>query len=216
MDLFDIHCHLLPHIDDGFVEWSEIRHYFSLYKNCGFSGIVFTPHLYNPYVRTDVKSIRGAFERALEEAKDFDLTLHIASEIFVLDETVVKGLPIIGEYALVEFPTDYAPPFVMEKLKTLAPLKPIIAHIERYKWLSPSSPLISEMRDNGYLIQVNGKALKKGGVAKSYVDAGLVDMLASDCHGKDGDVIDLAEMISSHRDIMSKMSQMARHLKEVV
>ena len=216
MELFDVHCHLLPHVYDGFVEWYDLESYFTLYRRCGFSGVIFTPHLYNPYVNTDVMALRGAWQRASKMAESAGLLSALASEIFVLHEDEVRGIPIFGEYALVEFPVDYAPPSFMEKLESLAPLTPLIAHIERYKWLNPDSEVVRMMKEKGYLIQVNGKALKRGGVAKEYVDKGLVDILASDCHGKVEDIIDLAEMISSHPDIMSKMSQMARHLKEVV
>ena len=216
MELFDMHCHLLPHVDDGFVEWENLDSYLSLYKRCGFSGVIFTPHLYDPYVRTDVMALRSAWARASQMAGERGLFTALASEIYVSDQEVVKGIPALGKYALVEFNIDYAPSAFFEKLESLSPLIPIIAHIERYKWLSPESETVRELKERGYLIQVNGKALKKGGKAKEYVDAGLVDLLASDCHGNKEDIIDLAEMISSHPDIMSKMSQMARHLKEVV
>ena len=216
MELFDMHCHLLPHVDDGFVEWNELGNYLDLYKSCGFSGIIFTPHLYDPYVSTDVKALRDSWIRANRLCEEKGLFSSLASEIYVLNEENVKGVPIMARYALVEFPPEFAPPALFEKLESLSPLIPIIAHIERYKWLSPESEALREMKARGYLIQVNGKALKKGGKVLEYVEKGLVDILASDCHGKKEDIIDLAQMISSHPDIMSKMSRLARHLKEVV
>lgn len=211
-----MHCHLLPHVDDGFVEWEEIGDYLDLYKKCGFSGIIFTPHLYDPYVTTDTKALRDAWLKVSAICEEKKIFSSLASEIYVLTEQVVKGIPILGKYALVEFPVDYAPPDLFSKLESLEPLIPIIAHVERYRWLSPEGDALKQMKDRGYLIQVNGKALKKGGMAEKYVKAGLVDLLASDCHGRKEDVIDLAEMISSHPDIMSKMSRLARQLKEVV
>lgn len=216
MELYDMHCHLLPHIDDGFVEWSELGSYLDLYKSCGFSGLIFTPHLYDPYVTTDVKALREAWVKAKKICEEKGLFSSLASEIYVLDEEKVKGLPVMGRYALVEFPTEYAPSSFFQKLESLYPLVPIITHIERYKWLSPESDAVAEMRRRGYLIQVNAKALAKGGKAEEYVLRGLVDILASDCHGEKKDIVDLAQMISSHPDIMRKMSLLARHLKEVV
>ncbi len=216
MDLFDIHSHILPELDDGFVRWDGLRQYFRLYRECGISGVAFTPHLYDPYVRTDVPSIRPAWEKARAMAEEEGLYAALGSEIYLSDQEKIKGIPIIGEYYLVEFPVDYAPPCFMEKLEAMSPIKPVIAHIERYKWLTPESPIVGEMKERGYLLQVNAKALKREGKAKEYAERGIVDILASDSHGRMDDIIDLAEMISSHQDIMSKMSRMARHLKEVV
>ncbi len=209
-----MHCHLLPHVDDGAAEWGSLSSYFSLYKKCGFTGVIFTPHLYSPYVSTDVKALGDTFKRASALAEESGLSSSLASEIFVLNEERVKGLPIANRYALVEFPVSYAPPGMMEKLETLSPLIPVIAHIERYDWLTPESPVIMEMKDRGYLIQVNGKALAKGGKAKEYAESGLVDILASDCHGNEKDIIDLAEMASCYPEILGRMTRMARLLKE--
>ena len=157
MELFDMHCHLLPHVDDGFVEWNELGNYLDLYKSCGFSGIIFTPHLYDPYVTTDVKALRDSWIRANRLCEEKGLFSSLASEIYVLNEETVKGVPIMARYALVEFPTEFAPPALFEKLESLSPLIPIIAHIERYKWLSPESEALKEMKARGYLIQVNGR-----------------------------------------------------------
>ena len=166
-----MHCHLLPHVDDGFVEWENLDSYLSLYKRCGFSGVIFTPHLYDPYVRTDVMALRSAWARAGEMAGAMGLFSALASEIYVSDQEVVKGIPALGKYALVEFNIDYAPSAFFEKLESLSPLIPIIAHIERYKWLSPESETVRELKERGYDI-----SLANGRFAKP-LDTELIDRL---------------------------------------
>ena len=208
MGLFDVHCHLLPEIDDSKAKWEELESIFQVYSDCGLDGICFTPHLYNPYVKTDVMGIREAFARAAKIANRVGLQATIGSEVFVDKLMKVKVLPIMGKYGLIEFNTQNAPLQLLEKVQSLLPLRPMIAHVERYSWLEPESAIISVMRDMGCIFQVNGKALKPGSKAERYVEAGIVDVLASDCHGNTADIVALAEALGSHPEIIQKMRQL--------
>lgn len=207
MGLIDIHCHLLPQVDDGRLRWEDMEEVFKLYQSCGIDSIIFTPHLYNPYVSTRTESLKPSFLKAKGIAEACGISVSLSSEVFVKDQKVLKALPLLGRFALVEFSTTYAPIGMMEKLETLSPLIPIIAHVERYSWLEPDSPILVRMKDLGYLFQVNGKALRPGSKAEKYVKSGIVDFLASDCHGDRRDIIDFAEALSKNPDIMKKMSQ---------
>lgn len=216
MSLFDLHCHLLPEIDDSFAKWDDLKALLSTYKAVGFDGVCFTPHLYDPYVTTQVGQIRTAFARASEVASSCGLFSFLGSEIYVRDELPIKGVPLLGKYYLVEFSTTFAPLNLLEKLEALAPRIPVIAHIERYSWLDVDSPLVEEFHSRGYLIQVNGKALSKSDKARRYCESGFVDLLASDCHGNRDDIIALGEGVVRYPLILEKMGHLAQTLKEVV
>ena len=50
MSLLDMHCHLLPAIDDGYVAKEQFEKMMRIYSECGFTPP--SPHIYNPYVTT--------------------------------------------------------------------------------------------------------------------------------------------------------------------
>lgn len=217
MGLIDVHAHLLPSIDHTEVTWESLEDLLSLYRACGFDTVCFTPHLYNPFVVTDIKGIRDAFKKAADMSEHHDLLPVLASEVYVSDEAFIKGLPIAGRYILLEFSTAFAPVNLVEKLESVSSeLTPIIAHIERYSWLSADSQLVRLFKDKGYLIQINGKAVKKGGRVLDYIESGVVDLVASDCHGNREDIILAAEVISRYSMIQKKMNDLSREIKEVV
>ena len=56
-----------------------------------------------------------------------------------------------------------------------AGLVPIIAHVERYRWLSPQAPLLQE-RKAWLPLQCNVEAVENGD-AGPYVEADMVDLL---------------------------------------
>lgn len=207
MGLFDVHSHLLPGIDDSKAKWEGLEEIFRVYLDCGLDGVCFTPHLYNPHVKTDVLGIREAYARAKEMADRVGIATAIGSEVYVNDYITPRVLPIFGEFALIEFSTTYAPMDMLGKIASLKPFIPIIAHVERYSWLEPDSAVIDEMKALGCLFQVNGKALEKGGKAERYVASGIVDLFASDCHGRKEDIIALSKAFGRWPDIMKKMSR---------
>ncbi len=184
MGICDFHCHLLPQIDDGYVSVESFSRMLSLYKESGVSSIAFTPHIYNPYVTTNIGSLRETFTWASKIAMDMGIITHLGSELFVGDQAELKCIPIADKYCLVEFGLSLPPANLIPRLEKLRDdgLTIIIAHVERYRWLKPSSPTLERIRSLGALVQVNVEAAEDGS-ALSYLESGLVDIIATDNHG---------------------------------
>ncbi len=184
MGLCDFHCHLLPQIDDGYVSVELFSRMLSLYKESGISSIAFTPHIYNPYVTTNIESLRKTYMWASKIALDLGMVTYLGSELFVGTQPELKSIPIADKYCLVEFGLSLPPANLIPRLEKLqgGGTTIILAHVERYRWLSPSSSMLERLRSLGALVQVNVEAVEDGS-ALPYLESGLVDLVATDNHG---------------------------------
>ena len=66
-------------------------------------------------------------------------------------------------------------------------IRPILAHIERYKALMDHPGLIDELRDRGCATQVHISAFANASFGArrkllKYLDSGRIDLIGSDCH----------------------------------
>ncbi len=183
MGMIDIHSHLLPGIDDGVKTEEEAEKLLLLYKNAGISRIVCTPHLANPYVKTHVLGIRDAYTWFKEAAVNYGIEAILGSELYIgLDES--KFIPFLDKFLLVETSMLVEPLYLLDKIFALQ-LKGfsiIIAHIERFSWISVTSPTAKRMREMGVYFQVNIQGIEDGS-AEPYIKKNWVDFIATDNHG---------------------------------
>ncbi|MCR5732433.1 MAG: hypothetical protein K6G51_05800 [Sphaerochaetaceae bacterium] len=207
MIILDIHSHLLPGVDDSRQSKLFYGKMLKTYANTGLGGIVFTPHIDNPYVHTKRDLIQKTFEWATEKAEKYDLQTYLGSEYYVIDQKEIDLIPMFGKYALCETFTDH---MTKDYLNVLRRVKDkgyeiIIAHIERYRWLRPDSDvmraLVEELKVK---IQVNasGTPTKEG---QRYLSMGVVDFLASDCHGDVKLISELDRKLNKYPDVAMKM-----------
>ncbi|AEV30747.1 capsular polysaccharide biosynthesis protein [Sphaerochaeta pleomorpha str. Grapes] len=209
MGICDLHCHLLPEIDDGSVSRENFERMLQLYRESGVGSIAFTPHVYNPYVTTNISMLRGTYEWAASIASSMGLVTYLGSELFVGTQKVLKSVPIKNTYSLVEFGINLPPANLFERLEALAGtgLTVIVAHIERYRWLSVESPLLARFKDLGALVQVNVEAVESG-LALPYLHAGLVDIIATDNHGEESLPGRLLSVLGNWPEVYQKMERM--------
>ena len=184
MGICDMHSHLLPEIDDGYLSREQFIRMLNLYQLSGVTAIAFTPHIFNPYVTTNISELRETYQWARGEAEALGLQTYLGSELFVGDQETLKTIPINGRFALVEFGLSLPPPKVLERLQQLVQMhyRPLIAHVERYLWLSPKSTMLQRLRSLGCLLQTNVEAVENN-LSLSYLEFGLIDVIATDNHG---------------------------------
>lgn len=209
MGLCDFHCHLLPQIDDGYVSLEGFSRMLSLYKESGISSIAFTPHIYNPYVTTKIGSLRETFGWASKIASDLGMVTYLGSELFVGDQPELKCIPIADKYCLVEFGLSLPPANLIPRLEKLhcEGLTIILAHCERYRWLSPSNSMMERLRALGALVQVNVESVEDGS-ALPYLESGLVDLIATDNHGDETLPGRMLAVLNEWQEIYEKMEGM--------
>ena len=184
MGICDMHCHLLPEIDDGYLSREQFIRMLNLYQLSGVTAIAFTPHIYNPYVTTNVSKLRETYEWAKKEAQALGIKTYLGSELFVGEQETLKMVPIDGRFALVEFGLSLPPPRLLERLQQLTEMhyRPLLAHVERYLWLNPKSAMLQRLRSLGCLLQTNVEAVESG-LSLPYLELGLIDVIATDNHG---------------------------------
>ncbi len=181
--MIDIHTHLLPHVDDGVQSREEVVLLLKEYKEAGFSHIVCTPHLNDPFVKTQIENIRGSFSWFKQEAGSYGIRAHLGSELY-LQTTAGKYIPFLDKFQLIETDTMVEPMYLLDKIFKLQMegMTVILAHIERYSWFSLESSVAKRMREMGVLFQVNVRMLKEKRVQR-YISNSWVDFIASDSHG---------------------------------
>lgn len=189
--MIDIHCHLLPGVDDGSRSLEMSIPVLRKFADDGVECLVLTPHL------TASQAQQAPYERnaaILEELKSVtpqSLELRLGWEI-MLDEPNVdlraKTLSLGGSRAiLVEFPMHGVPVTAGDELYRIrcSGVVPVLAHPERYYGCTVQR--VEEWRRAGAVIQMDTAGLVgKSSISKlsrALVEEGLVDLFSSDNHG---------------------------------
>lgn len=184
MKLVDMHTHLLSNIDDGKLEIENWEKMLKKYKDANIKTIALTPHLYNPYVHTNLDLLVKRYTAFEEIASDFGITTSLGSEVYVGSQEIIKGIPISMKYQLIEFSTKLPCANLVEKVLKLllTGVKVIIAHVERYPFMSVGSPLFKQLKDLGVYFQVNVEGAENGS-AIPFLEEEAADIISTDNHG---------------------------------
>jgi protein-tyrosine phosphatase len=207
--IVDLHSHLVPGVDDGTRTNAEsLTALEALYRD-GVRLAVTTPHLLVPRLESDaaldreLDSHRRGFDQLapmLRDRRDLP-SLALGQEIWAPDAAAVRrvirrsDVGLSGNFLLVEFGFELQGnhvDVVREVLDSGRQL--LIAHPERYEYLPEHDPieLMQRWQEHGALLQVNVGSLNghyrnsspgSEDLAWRMVEAGLVDVLATDHHG---------------------------------
>lgn len=207
--MIDLHCHILPALDDGPKVIEESLEMARVALAHGVRAIAASPHV----LETQSATVhRSQIEQALErlrgrlQQEGIALELHLGAEYYLSQDfphLMEKHFPPAslgaGRYVLVELPMTHVPPYLQyselnsgvkhpQLQKELPYLRPILAHPERYLEVLRNLQLAENFRNWGYLLQVNlgslagryGRAVRK--TAEKMIQAGWVHLVASDAH----------------------------------
>ncbi len=197
--MVDIHCHILPGIDDGARDLPESLAMARIAARCGITELAATPHFRGePETLESLQRIYRRFQQ-LEEAvkrEKLPLKLHPGAEILCLPETPQLAragqLPTLGdtEYVLCEFYFDAPYDHMDALLEGIAAggYRPVVAHPERYGAIQRNPRRVEHWFRQGYVVQMNkGSVLGSFGyrvqkTAQWMLNTGYVHILASDAH----------------------------------
>jgi len=191
----DIHNHVLPGIDDGSPNLEVTQSMITAFKELGFKGAYATPHTMEDYYGNDVETITDCFKETKKLLSDnhSGFLRGIASE-YMMDggfgKLLENGnyLTLPNNYLLFEF-SYFQKPIEAEQLifeMSHKELKPLLAHPERYRYLS--TPDIVELKNRGCELQLNLLSLSGhyGTDAKSkasqLLESGAYDFIGTDAH----------------------------------
>ncbi|HEY2459189.1 MAG TPA: CpsB/CapC family capsule biosynthesis tyrosine phosphatase [Candidatus Acidoferrum sp.] len=193
--MVDIHCHILPGLDDGPETLKESLEMAEAAIADGITHVVATPHSSNEFA-FDYPRIRELRDE-VQEKIGHGLTLATGCD-FHLNPENLEALAVDAprfcinqlNYLLVEF-SDYSiPPSMDQTLHELrlAGLRPIITHPERNPILHANPGRLTKWAELGCYIQVTGGSITGGFGKKAQADSlqwisqGLVHFVASDAH----------------------------------
>lgn len=197
MKVIDIHCHVIPRVDDGPDTVEEARRLLTEMQGEGVGVIIATPHYRPGMFEAPGDRIEKYYRIAKRAAEKRGMRMYLGCEFYrsaELSEVVKTGRrPTMAgsDYVLVEFAPEDLFLTIRNQICTLVMqgYYPIIAHIERYECCEESER-VQELRELGAYIQVNAGSVlgRSGWKAKRYVKRlmteDLVDFVASDAHDR--------------------------------
>ena len=196
--MIDLHCHLLPGIDDGPL---SLEVSLAMARQAVDDGIVFTactPHIYPGLYennRAGIEAAVAALRTALAEA-GIPLQLGTGADTHLAPD-LVGGIrdgrvPTINgsRYLLLEPPHHVAPPRFDESVFNLmaAGIVPVITHPERLSWIETHYSVFADLVKQGAWMQLTAGSLtgrfgrRPKYWAERMLDEGLVHILATDSH----------------------------------
>ena len=197
--MYDLHCHILPDIDDGAKDMKESIAMLQLARSSGSDGLVATPHVIEGKWLPSWEKIVARCAEVNEAARknDIEITVYPGAEVGlnwdILENINGPGPYCIngGNHMLVELPALEIPRYTEEFFFALQTkgITPVVAHPERQAELIRHPEIIGDWLQKGILMQINGPSLtgrfgqKVRGMAELLLIHNMVHCIGSDAHG---------------------------------
>ena len=196
--MFDLHCHMLPGIDDGAVDLDMALEMARLSVADGVHTLACTPHIYPGLYENTAQGIATAVKALQAElvAREIPLRLLVGADVHLepeLSESIRLGrIPTLNgsRYLLLEPPHHVAPPRFEESVFHLmtAGFVPVITHPERLSWIEDHYSVFKRLVERGVWMQLTAASVAgKFGRRALYwsermLDEGCVHIIATDAH----------------------------------
>ena len=204
--MIDIHCHVLPGIDDGSQSLEESLMILEDMAAHGFTEIICTPHYIadSQYATSNV--IKSAKLNALQAAandKGINIKLHLGNEAYITEEMtkLIKQQqihPLAKNYILFELPMSGAVNSLQDYCHNLRceGYNLILAHPERYITIQKNPQIAIELHKKGVEFQSNfgsmtgkyGKHAEK--TLKFLLKNDVIDYFGTDVHHSDSEILE--------------------------
>lgn len=199
--MIDIHCHLLPGIDDGARNLEESLSMARMAVADGITHAIMTPHIHPgrwENTAAGIASETEGFRRALAR-EGVPLAIGFAAEVRLSDEIFQQlerdEIPFLGEFEgfkimLLEFPHSHIIPGSEKLVDWLLRngIRPLLAHPERNKEMMAAPARLKSFLEQGCLAQVTSGSLigrfgeKAQRAALYFLEHNQIDIVASDAH----------------------------------
>lgn len=193
----DIHCHIIPFVDDGSESMKVSLEMMREEARQGVNRIICTPHYRRGFFEGSEGEIKSVLCELSENAKKegMPVELYLGREVkfhtkeykSFLERRVVPTM-CGGDYVLLEFNYDRGTDIDEVVYDTqMAGYKPIIAHIERYSYFRKVGD-VARIKAAGAMIQVNAGSIvskdfsSERKFVKQLLKFKLVDFVGSDVH----------------------------------
>jgi protein-tyrosine phosphatase len=217
--LIDLHCHILPGVDDGPASQDESLAMARRAVEDGIHTIVATPHTLNGIyinpakeVTSRVAALQGALSKnhirlQLYTGADVHLCPHMLEHIERGDAGTITN---DKKYIILEFPSQIVPPRVKDEIFSLKlnGITPIISHPERNLVIQHDIDILYELVSMGALCQVTAMSITGdfGGTAMQCAERllthRLVHVIASDAHSSNRRPPVLSQAVGAAAEIL--------------
>ncbi|MGG1289943.1 CpsB/CapC family capsule biosynthesis tyrosine phosphatase [Bacillus smithii] len=197
--MIDIHCHILPGVDDGAQTLTEAAAMAKQAEKEGIHTIIATPHHMNrKYINRKSEIVAKVMEvNAHLEREGINVTVLPGQEVRIYGEILqdykngeISTLGGDSSYILVEFPSGYVPKYAEQLLfdMQMKGLMPVVVHPERNQELIQDPDKLYNLVKNGAAAQITaasltgyfGKKIQK--FTEQLIEANLAHFIASDAH----------------------------------
>jgi len=195
----DIHCHLLPGIDDGAKSWDDSLAMARMAVADGIDTIVVTPHQLGGFSQNHGEAIRERTEELAQLLAKHEIPLAVLPGADVRIESGMIALVQQGEvlsladhrrHILLELPHELY--FPLDRLLSelgAAGMVGILSHPERNAGIMAKPAIVGPLVDAGCLMQITAGSLlgtfgpQSQSVAERLASDGLVHFVSTDAHG---------------------------------
>ena len=168
----DMHCHILPGVDDGAKDLAETKKMLEIAYAEGIRCIIATPHHHPHRGKAPAEKLRERAKLVREAAHEIDerFRVYLGTEVYFGQDVAdkLKEGKILSmnrrEYVLVEFPPSQTYSYIRQGIQQLqfAGYEVILAHVERYHCIAENVELAEELYDMGVNLQVNADSITGG------------------------------------------------------
>jgi protein-tyrosine phosphatase len=195
----DIHCHLIPGIDDGAKSWNQSFTMAQMAVADGIGTIIATPHQLGAFAHNRGDAIRAKVQQlqAMLKQRQIPLTVLPGADVRIDSEMITKlragdvlTLADRRRHVLLELPHELY--FSIDSLLTQlhsAGFVAVLSHPERNQGILKSPGVLEPLAAQGCLMQVTAGSLTGSfgpdsqQLSQWMLDRGLVHAIATDGHG---------------------------------
>ncbi|WP_286263348.1 tyrosine-protein phosphatase [Thalassotalea atypica] len=199
--MIDLHCHILPNIDDGAVDLTESIALIDAAIANGITHMVCTPHIQLGRFDNTMRQISASFDdlQSVVNERGMAIQLAFAAEVRICPEIMLLAkqntLPFIGHWneyqvLLLELPHSHIPAGTEQLIKWLKNenILPMIAHPERNRDILADYTKFNQLERAGCLFQITASSLcgdfgaEPQKLAEYLLKKNFVDIIATDTH----------------------------------
>ena len=196
--MIDIHCHILPNVDDGSESLEESIAMAKIAESEGITRIVNTSHCHFDFKYKKGNELKLELEKFNQVLKEENINIEVllGNELYYTSDLIERfneldffsmnnSKYILMEFSTLNFPKNIEDVIYEIKIRGYIP---IIAHAERYKQVQEDVNIVLDCIKEGALIQVNASSIlgkngeKAEDTSKKLLDNNMVHFVATDAH----------------------------------
>ncbi len=195
----DIHCHMLPGIDDGAADWQESLEMARMAVSDGTQTVIVTPHQLGNFAHNQGDDIRRLVKQMQDVLREQGIPLEVmpGADVRIEDGMLEKlasgevlSLGDLGGHVLLELPHELYFPLegILDALSRQG-LIGILSHPERNRGILRDCEILGPLVDAGCLMQVTAGSLmgtfgsSSQQLSECMLSEGLVHFISTDAHG---------------------------------